>query len=131
IEPALRLMGGKDYEDRLQVIYRYHVFLFDNDDNKGHEMEYEGTIPQALFLLNGRMTNEAVGEHYENTISKILSRDREPEKRVEQIFLAALSRMPSPEEKNQLFSYVQKNSGTEYEDLLWALLNSNEFLFNH
>ena len=58
------------------------------------------------------------------------------EKKVEALFLAALTRKPTPEEKETLASYVDRGgpSGDKNKalaDVFWVLLNSTEFLFNH
>jgi hypothetical protein len=56
--------------------------------------------------------------------------------RVEAIFLAALSRLPTSEEAQKYGSYVQRG-GVNYDekkalaDVFWALLNSSEFILNH
>ena len=58
--------------------------------------------------------------------------------RVEELFLSTLSRLPTAREIDNARSYLAarvdaKGSRTSrrraWEDLLWALLNSNEFLF--
>lgn len=53
---------------------------------------------------------------------------------VEAIYLAALSRRPSPEEQKKLvvtLAEAGKRPEEAIEDLLWAVLNTAEFLFNH
>ena len=46
---------------------------------------------------------------------------------------AALSRYPTPRELNTARAFLVNNPDTIYvmEDMFWALLNSQEFLFNH
>ncbi len=52
---------------------------------------------------------------------------------IEELYLAALSRVPTDAEKNKTLSYVdqQTNKQQALEDVLWALVNSKEFMFNH
>ncbi len=133
IDRAFRLKSRGEYEERKAMVYRYYVFLFDNDDNQGNQEEFQGTIPQALFLLNGKMTNDAIRPLASNTTSRILSDYEDPKRRIEELYLGTLSRKPSPEETAKLVAYVTEkgnNAGT-YEDILWSLMNSHEFLFNH
>jgi hypothetical protein len=56
---------------------------------------------------------------------------------ITKLYLAALNRPPKPAELRGVLYKIGlrrgfKDSATaQYEDLLWALLNSNEFLLNH
>jgi hypothetical protein len=52
---------------------------------------------------------------------------------VESIYMAALSRHPSPKEITQARQYLESNPDSlqVLQDLFWALLNSNEFVLNH
>ena len=49
---------------------------------------------------------------------------------VEEFFLAALSRLPTPTERDGILSRVDSadERRTALEDVLWAILNSKEFL---
>jgi hypothetical protein len=133
IEKTFKLKSRNEYEERKEMVYRYYVFLFQNDDNQGNQEEFQGTIPQALFLMNGKATNEAIRPLPSNTTTRILSKLDQPEARIEELFLGTLSRMPMPEEMAKFAVYVaEKNNRAEaYEDVLWSLMNSHEFLFNH
>ena len=57
-----------------------------------------------------------------------------PEK-IRNLYLTAFSREPSAEELATAEAYVkradEKNRQQAFEDILWALLNTKEFLFNH
>ena len=51
---------------------------------------------------------------------------------VEQVYLKLLSRYPTPEEKSIALKALSGDTPREgVEDILWALLNSAEFVFNH
>ncbi|MBL7650166.1 MAG: hypothetical protein JNK74_28710, partial [Candidatus Hydrogenedentes bacterium] len=52
---------------------------------------------------------------------------------LDEMFLSTLSRYPSPQEKDRLLTRVARASARRetWEDLLWAILNSKEFVFNH
>ena len=52
---------------------------------------------------------------------------------VEEMYLRTLSRFPDNEERSAAEQAIAKAGDPKrgYEDLLWALLNSKEFLYNH
>jgi hypothetical protein len=50
---------------------------------------------------------------------------------VEEIFLLVLSRFPTEAERQSVAEYFKKNPGEAFNDAVWALLNTDEFLFNH
>ncbi len=85
--------------------------------------EYDAGIPQALRLMNSRMTAAGPG------LARSIAGTGSPAQGIEKIYLAALSRRPTPAEAAKLASYVGK-AATPAEgmsDVLWAVLNSSEF----
>ena len=93
---------------------------------------FNGTIVQALMMMNGANINKAISEGAtinEATKKKTLNAS------ITDLYLATLNRPPRPAEladitkKSKLFMGVKDTPKGPYEDLLWALLNSNEFLF--
>ena len=58
---------------------------------------------------------------------------RTPEAILEELYARALSRRPTEEEMSGMMSLVGKDAKNRraYEDILWSLLNSTEFMFNH
>jgi hypothetical protein len=69
-------------------------------------------------------------------VSKALAANQPPEQLVEQAFLAALARPPSAAEQQRFVPLLAgatdpKEKRLALEDTYWALLSSNEFLFNH
>jgi demethoxyubiquinone hydroxylase (CLK1/Coq7/Cat5 family) len=54
--------------------------------------------------------------------------------RIRELYLRAFSREPSPSEATVALEYlIQKSNNVReaYEDLIWGVVNSKEFLFNH
>jgi hypothetical protein len=114
----------KLYEDWLRE------FTVRFGDDEGNEATFNGTIVQALMLLNGNRINDAVRPQSGNTSSTAA---RMGVKGVDYVFLAALSRPPNNAERNACMQIIKqaKSPETAYQDILWALLNSNEFFLNH
>jgi hypothetical protein len=63
------------------------------------------------------------------TVRALVGSASDPVEAIEKIYLAALSRRPTADEKKTLNDYVTKSStrATAYGDILWAVLNSSEF----
>ena len=52
---------------------------------------------------------------------------------IDEIYLTAFSRKPTSVELNRVKDYIGSASDKQkaVEDVLWAILNSKEFMFNH
>ena len=85
---------------------------------------------------NGDTINDKLS-HKKCVISTWVDEEVPAEQAIEQAYLAALSRWPSSEERKRVFSLISAadQSGVSrresYEDLLWGLMTSREFLFSH
>ncbi|HXX95002.1 MAG TPA: DUF1549 and DUF1553 domain-containing protein, partial [Planctomycetota bacterium] len=92
---------------------------------------FNGTIQQALLLMNGGTVNQGiVGKS--GRLSTILAQKHSPEDRLEWMFLSTLSRLPSARERSTFLPHLKATEKREpYEDVYWTLVNSSEFLFNH
>ena len=89
------------------------------------------SLPQALNLVNGPTLARAVADP-EGRISTLIVAGASNQELVEELYLATLSRFPTSAE-NELAEKVLNHSDSRTragQDLLWALLNSNGFLFN-
>jgi hypothetical protein len=90
--------------------------------------EYQAGIPQVLRLMNSPQLNNA------SMLGPILKSGKPPAGVVEYLYLATLSRRPTPHELNRTLALVRKYRNQPrqaYADILWALLNSSEFTLNH
>ena len=79
----------------------------------------EATISQALLFLNGELVGSGMPT----------LKERDPGKKIDEMFLRTVSRPPSAREKDVLLKYVKKKGAQgAYEDVFWSLLNSTEFV---
>jgi len=129
--------GGEDNSRRRDVWMGQFLFAFANDEGE-EALNFQGTIPQALMMMNGELMEKAVGGRSGSFLADLLERGRLQAKGsvdafvVNQIYLAALSRPPSRSELASARKYLGNYEDTigVMEDLFWALLNSNEFVLN-
>ncbi len=99
----------------------------------GYESErnQQVSVMQRLHLLNSthiqRKLNlgPALKDLYRTAIN--------PEQFAQRVYLTVLSRYPSADEVQKIKSYVskQKVRQTAFQDVVWALVNSSEFLYRH
>jgi hypothetical protein len=65
-------------------------------------------------------------------ISALYKSNATPKQIITKSYLMVLSRYPNNKEISKLTSLLNfKNKKQATEDLIWALINSKEFLFNH
>ena len=90
------------------------------------------SMSQALDLLNGEAL-QAKLKNPEGNLARLLKSGLPNAALVEELFLTALSRRPSPKELADTLKILpQAPSRAEgMQDVLWALINSKEFMFNH
>jgi hypothetical protein len=89
-------------------------------------------IAQALHLLNGDTLNKKIADPT-GRIERMLKAKTPSVIAIEELYLVTLSRLPRPDDIAQAQQWIL-DAGKQREglqDLLWALLNSREFLFNH
>lgn len=103
-----------------------------NDKDCTCDAILQGSVPQALHLLNGA-TLETKLAAADGTVAKLAASTMTNEAVVTEIYLGALGREPSTRERHRALDSLAKAPArrAELEDLMWALLNSREFMFNH
>lgn len=88
------------------------------------------SISQALHLLNAPEIEEKLS-HRHGRARALGESGLTPEQIIEELYLATLSRLPKPEEQSLMIQAFGEGPETGAEDVLWALLNTKEFMFNH
>ncbi len=97
------------------------------------ERAQDATLAQSLHLLNSKEMQSKLSS--DSALPASLAASSQPvEEKLNQLYMTALSRSPSPSEIETASDYLAgktENPRQAYEDLVWAILNSKEFLFNH
>lgn len=95
------------------------------------ERRSEVSLKQALNLINGPTVADSVADP-NGRVAKLILAGASDRKIIEEVYLSALSRMPTESELDQARNYLSggKNRAERAQDLLWAMLNSYAFLFN-
>jgi hypothetical protein len=93
------------------------------------ERSSETTLGQSFALISGASLNAKL-QRPENRLGKLLAAGRTNDEVVTELYLAALCREPSAKEGSQSLAYLARHADRRaaLEDLLWAILNSKEFL---
>jgi len=96
------------------------------------DREESVTTSQALHFVNGpEMQAKLSGP--DGRLARWLTPGRTDGEVLEEMFLTTLSRRPLPQEKDRLLTRIAAASSKRevFEDVLWAILSSKEFVFNH
>jgi hypothetical protein len=102
------------------------------------ERSVDPTISQALHVINGDTLNKKLSNP-EGYISLLLKLGLSDSRIIEHMTLSAFGRYPTDAEKTELGGLLQKSRVESQkdsrrlalEDMVWAMLTSKEFMFNH
>jgi hypothetical protein len=97
------------------------------------ERSSEANLAQSLHLLN---SGEIQGKLTSGSgLASVLggNADRPHEEKIRELYLLSFSREPTADELSIALQHIEKaeNKKFAYEDIVWALINTKEFLFNH
>ncbi len=96
--------------------------------------EYRAGVPQALLLMNGRITTEATDLEQSRTLRGVLDAPfLNTEEKLKTLYLATLTRHPKAPEQQFLLEHIRKQPTPEkqqqaFQEIFWGLLNSPEFV---
>ncbi|HEY1860086.1 MAG TPA: DUF1549 domain-containing protein [Gemmataceae bacterium] len=91
--------------------------------------EIEGSISQALLLMNNPALNQRMQARGTTLLGRLLSSYKEDDEALRMVYLKTLARKPTDKERDKCRDYIAKvgNRAEAFEDILWALINSTEF----
>jgi hypothetical protein len=108
------------------------------------ERVQSSSLAQSLHLLNSsELKNKLASPN--GRAERLAKEDKPAEAKIRELYLAAFSREPRPQELQTALDFltepaagtdgkpvdVNKVTREKFQDLVWALINSKEFLFNH
>lgn len=86
----------------------------------------EASVPQALAMMNGSLLPQIMGKYSQLMLT--INKAQYPDDKVEAAYMTTLSRKPTTREK-EVWLKAQDNGLTTTEDLIFSLLNTQQFIF--
>ncbi len=117
----------------------YFLSVFGKPQNQSAcecERSGEATLAQALHLLNSPEIQAKLSDPAGRPARFAAQESRGDGDKIDELYWTALARAPSAEERQLAVNHLARfdtvaNKQLAYEDIVWALLNTKEFLFNH
>lgn len=95
------------------------------------ERSGEPSITQALHLLNAPEIARKIA-HRHGRARRLATSSRSNGEIIEELYLTTLSRFPTDAERELMqLAFSSGDRAAAAEDILWALMNTREFVFNH
>lgn len=98
------------------------------------ERSTDANLAQSLHLLNGREIQDKIARDGARTSRLATDAARQNDEKIRELYRWVFSREPNADELNVATAYLQKHADNPkrgYEDIVWALINTKEFQFNH
>ena len=90
------------------------------------------SLTQELNMMNNTFITSRVSRNGTTTVALLLKNNSTPVDLVGEIYLATLSRRPTPEEQASAVKYISRGTlAQKLEDLQFVLLNKVDFIFNY
>ncbi|MCH2116867.1 MAG: DUF1549 and DUF1553 domain-containing protein [Pirellulales bacterium] len=96
------------------------------------ERSSESNLAQAIQLFNGPLIHAKLGDKG-NRFHQAIGAEKSDDEVICELYLAGLCRQPEPAEIEAARAHVssKENRSEAFEDICWALINTNEFLMQH
>ncbi len=130
---TVRAADKKEKKDKPRAFLQSPRFLFDalfGIDPSVPKDDVMGNIPQSLMMMNSRVFRARMSAGRNTQLSKILGEHRDNRDALRELYLLVLAREPSTEEVKICSDYIAevKDRPEAFEDMMWSLLNSSEFV---
>lgn len=96
-------------------------------DPSASQESLEGSLQQSLLLMNSQPLHAALAKSRLRAEARQIS---DPDEAIEHLYRGVLARKPTADERMRSRRYLDRaaNRGEAIDDLLWALVNSTEFM---
>jgi hypothetical protein len=105
------------------------------DREFAQERKEDPSITQVLHLMNGTTLNEKIVAPEGRLAKWLATPGMDDAALTDRLFLTALARHARPEEQtavSERIAAAQPDGRAQaFQDVLWALVNSKEFIYNH
>ncbi|MGC3967366.1 MAG: DUF1549 domain-containing protein [Pirellulales bacterium] len=95
--------------------------------------DFSATLNQALFFGNGGVVDNWLVPKYDNLAARLVA-EKDAARLADEMYLAVFTRPASDTERTDVAGFLEGREKQKLEavkEMLWALLSSNEFRFNH
>lgn len=132
--------GNWDDVARKRAQWLQQFFRAYNTEENDESTTFDGTIPQALLMMNSPLVEQAVSGKPGTLLYKVLTGPGSDVDKLRRLCVAALSRQPTEKElaafqrmlrRPAARSRPRQSRQQALEDMFWAYLNSNEFILIH
>jgi hypothetical protein len=105
----------------------HQIFAYDPSTP---QQDLSGNIQQALLLMNTNGLRAAISASGNTRLGQILRKFPDDQDAVSEVYLLTLGREPTDQELQLCQAYLQDvgRRAEAYEDLLWGLINTSEFV---
>ncbi|MFY9256656.1 MAG: DUF1549 and DUF1553 domain-containing protein [Fuerstiella sp.] len=98
------------------------------------ERSQDANLAQSLHLLNSKEIQDKISKNEARAAKLAAETERSHEERITELYQIVFARNPRADEMKVATEYIGRHVEAPkiaYEDILWALINTKEFLFNH
>ncbi|MEX0818008.1 MAG: DUF1549 domain-containing protein [Pirellulaceae bacterium] len=98
------------------------------------ERSSEANLAQSLHLLNSSEIQGKLTAGGGRAATLAADKEREHQAKIRELYMLSFSREPLDDETAIAMAHIEKcgdDTKRAYEDIVWALINTKEFLFNH
>jgi hypothetical protein len=100
------------------------------------ERSNDANLAQSLHLLNSAELQNKISAGGGRADQLAKAKDKPHQDKLRQLYLQAFSREPDKQELDIALAHLNKSKTDDemrkaYEDIVWALINTKQFQFNH